>query len=424
MTLLEELEARGLIAEVTDREALGRQLETGKITFYAGYDPTASSLHAGNLVPLSVAARLARAGHRYIAVIGGATGMIGDPSGKSSERVLQGDETIARNLAGIRAQIERFVSADALLVNNRDWFASIAYLDFLRDVGKHITVNYMLAKESVRARLEDREQGISYTEFSYMLLQAYDFVHLARTHGCTLQIGGADQYGNITCGVELHRKMGGKEPIYGLVSPLLLTAAGTKFGKSEKGQNVWLDPTVTSPYQFYQFWLNADDADVARYLKMFTFLPLTEIDAIVAEHDVDRGKRIAQKRLASEVTIWVHGADAERRARAVTGVLFGGDVQGLSDADLQPILADAPAIDVPRAELDAGLAILDLLARVGLAESKSEGRRLVTGGGVYLNNVRVDDPNRSVGPNDLATETMILLRGGKKKFRIIRVVTP
>jgi len=348
---------------------------------------------------------------------------LGHPDGKILLRHRMAVDRSAGG-AGIRAQIERFVSADALLVNNRDWFASISYLDFLRDVGKHITVNYMLGKESVRARLEDREQGISYTEFSYMLLQAYDFAHLARTHACKLQIGGADQYGNITCGVELHRKMGGKEPIYGLVSPLLLTAAGTKFGKSEKGQNVWLDPAVTSPYQFYQFWLNADDADVAKYLKMFTFLPLIEIDAILAEHDVDRAKRVAQKRLASEVTIWVHGADAERRARAVTGVLFGGDVKGLTDADLQPILADAPAIDVPRAELDAGLAILDLLGRVGLAESKSEGRRLVTQGGLYLNNVRVDDPNRTVGPYDLATETMILLRGGKKKFRIIRVVKP
>ncbi len=421
MTLLEELEARGLVAEVTDREALGKLLEEQRITFYCGYDPTAVSLHAGNLVPLSVAARLARAGHGYIALVGGATGMVGDPSGKSAERKLLDDDTLARNIEALRAQIQRFVSADAVMTNNRDWFGSITFLGFLRDVGKHLTVNYMLAKESVRARLEDREQGISYTEFSYMLLQGYDFVHLARTRACRLQIGGADQYGNITCGVELYRKMGGGDPIYGLVAPLLLTAAGTKFGKSETGQ-VWLDPALTSPYQFYQFWLNAEDADVEKYLKMFTFVPIEEITSVMAEHEGDRARRLAQRRLATEVTTWVHGADAARRALAVTQVLFGGQVEGLRDEDLLPILADAPATDVPRAELEAGIGALDLLVRVGLASSKSDARRLVTQGGLYLNNVRVDDPNRAVTIGDLATESMILLRGGKKKIRIVRAV--
>jgi tyrosyl-tRNA synthetase len=423
MQILDELEARGLIQEVSDRDALAQALAAGPITFYCGYDPTAVSLHAGNLVPLSVATRLSRAGNRFIALVGGATGMVGDPSGKSSERKLLDAETLATNVEAVRSQVQRFVAADAMMVNNVDWFAGIGFLEFLRDAGKHITVNYMLAKESVRARLEDREQGISYTEFSYMLLQGYDFTHLAREHGCRLQIGGADQWGNITCGIELHRKMGGAQPIFGLVSPLLLTAAGTKFGKSEKGQNVWLDPRMTSPYQFYQYWLNADDADVEKYLKMFTFVPLDEIGEIMAAHDPDRAKRLAQRRLADEVTTWVHGAEATRRAIAASQVLFGGAVADLTDADLEAIIADAPATDVPWAELEAGIALLDLLVRTGICDSKSEARRLVGQGGAYVNNVRVDDPNRAVtGAADLATESMILLRGGKKKYRIVRAV--
>jgi tyrosyl-tRNA synthetase len=273
----------------------------------------------------------------------------------------------------------------------------------------------------VRARLEDREQGISYTEFSYMLLQGYDYVHLARTHGCRLQIGGADQWGNITCGTELYRKMGGEQPIYALVAPLLLTASGAKFGKSEKGA-VYLDAELTSPYQFYQYWLNCEDADVERFLKMFTFLTLDEIAAVMREHDPDRARRLAQRRLAHEVTAWVHGAEATRRAEAVTGVLFGGAVDNLSDADLEPILADAPAVDVPRGDLERGVGLLELFVRAGVAESKSDARRLVTQGGAYVNNVRVDDANRVITAGDLATESMILLRGGKKKIRIVRAV--
>jgi tyrosyl-tRNA synthetase len=424
MNLMDELQARGLVAEVTDRDGLSALLAGETITFYVGYDPTATSLHAGNLVPLSVATRLARAGHRLVAVIGGATGMVGDPSGRSSERKLLDAATLARNVAAIHGQVRRFVARDALLANNADWYGPISFLEFLRDVGKHITVNYMLAKESVRARLEDRDQGISYTEFSYMLLQGYDYVHLARVEGCRLQIGGADQWGNITCGVELYRKMEGpgKPPIYGLVSPLLLTAAGTKFGKSEKGQNVWLDPELTSPYQFYQYWLNADDADVEKYLKMFTFLSLEEIAAVIQEHEVDRSRRLAHRRLAAEVTTWVHGPDQARRAQAAAQVLFGGALTDLSDADLEPIVADAPATDVRRAELEAGLPVLDLVLRVGLVDSKSEARRLLAQGGVYLNNVRIDDAARVVGAADLATESMMLLRAGKKKIRIVRAV--
>jgi tyrosyl-tRNA synthetase len=422
MNLLDELFERGLVQDVSDREGLAQALAAGPVTFYCGYDPTAISLHAGNLVPLSMATRLWRAGHRFIALVGGATGMVGDPSGRSSERKLLDAGTLARNVEAIREQIRRFVAADAVMTNNADWFQGIGYLEFLRDAGKHITVNYMLAKESVRARLEDREQGISYTEFSYMLLQAYDFAHLARARGCRLQIGGADQWGNITCGIELHRKMGGEGQLFGMTVPLLLTAAGTKFGKSEGGQNVWLDPRMTSPYQFHQFWLNTADADVERYLKMFTFLALPAIAEVMAAHEPDRARRVAQRRLADEVTTWVHGAEATRRAVAVSHVLFGGAVADLTDADLDPILADAPATDVPRGELDAGLGLLDLFVRTGIAESKGEARRLVAQGGAYVNNVRVDDPNRSLTGADLATESMIVLRGGKKKYRIVRAV--
>jgi tyrosyl-tRNA synthetase len=324
-------------------------------------------MHAGNLVPLRVMAALARAGHQMIAVIGGATGSIGDPSGRSSERQLLDEEQLQKNLAALRGQIARFVAKDAIVVNNRDWFG-MSYIDFLRDVGKHITVNYMLAKESVRARLEDREQGISYTEFSYMLLQAYDYVQLARTHRCQLQVGGADQWGNIVTGIELGRKMGGCPPMHGLVSPLLLTASGEKFGKSTGGGRVWLDPEMTSPYAFHQFWLNSTDADVEKYLKMFTFIPLEEIDTIVDEHRRDPGKRVAQRRLADDVTTWVHGADATRRAVAAAQVMFGGSLADLHDRDLEPLLADVPSSERTRAELEAGVPLLDLLVGVKLAD--------------------------------------------------------
>jgi tyrosyl-tRNA synthetase len=387
--LLHDLRARGLIAEVSDEDALRARLAEGSITFYLGMDPSASSLHAGNLVPLSVATRLARAGHRYIALVGGATGMVGDPSGKSSERKLLAPELLAANVAALRAQIQRFVSADAVMVDNADWFRGIGFLEFLRDVGKHVTVNYMLAKESVRARLEDRDQGISYTEFSYMLLQGYDFAHLARTAGCQLQIGGADQWGNITCGLELHRRMGGTAPVWGLVSPLLLTASGAKFGKSEKGRNVWLDAEMTSPFDFYQYWFNAADDDVEKYLKMFTFLGLDEIAAVMAEHDPDRARRVAQRRLAAEVTTWVHGS--------------------VPDAP--------PATDVA---LGDGLRLIDLLVQVGLADTKSEARRLIEQGGVQVGGERVSDPLRLVTTED-ASFGAVELRVGKKKRHRIRV---
>jgi tyrosyl-tRNA synthetase len=418
--VLDELEARGLVQDVTDRDGLAAALAAGPLTFYCGYDPSASSLHAGTLVPLGVMARLARAGHRMIAVIGGATGMIGDPSGKSEERKPLDPETLARNVEAVRGQIARAVGGEPLLLNNAEWIGRMSVLDFLRDVGKLVTINYMMAKESVRARLEDREQGISYTEFSYMLLQGYDFAHLAREHGCRLQIGGSDQWGNITVGIELSRKMGGP-PLFGLVTPLLLTASGKKFGKTEAGTSVWLDPAVTSPYRFFQYWINAEDGDVERYLKMFTFLPLEEIAALMAEHDADRARRLAQRRLAEEVTTWIHGADATRRAIAASQVMFGGSLEALRDEDLAPLLEDLPSTRLPRAELEAGIPLVDLLHRVALADSKGAARRLVAQGGVYVNNVRAADAARTLTVADLATETMLVLRAGKKSYHVVQV---
>jgi len=412
--VIPELRERGLIHDVTDEEGLRAKLGAGAVSFYCGYDPTAASLHAGNLVPLSVAARLARAGHKYIALVGGATGMVGDPSGKSSERKLLDTETLARNQRGLAEQLRRLVAAEAVFVNNHDWFGGIGYLEFLRDVGKHITVNYMLAKESVRARLEDREQGISYTEFSYMLLQGYDFVHLARQMGCALQLGGADQWGNITCGIELHRKMGGQTQLFGLVSPLLLTAGGAKFGKSEGGQTVWLDPALTTPYQFYQYWLNSDDADAERYLKMFTFLALDEIAEVMRAHEPDRARRVAQRRLAEEVTRWVHGDTATDEAIAASQALFSG-----SAAAVLAHAESAPTHLVPRASLPQP--VVEICVAAGLASSKSEARRLIEQGGLYVNDVKVEGIGRALVADEFGETAALLLRAGKKKIVVVKL---
>src|SRR6185312_2010012 len=300
MHILDELDARGLLADVTDRAGLGALLDQGTVSFYCGYDPTSASLHVGNLVPVILQARLQRAGHRPIVLVGGATGMVGDPSGRSAERNLLGDDELNANLAGIRKQLSRFLDftpgpTGAILVNNADWTRGVGYLEFLRDIGKYLTVNYMMAKDSVRARLEG-EAGISYTEFSYMLLQAFDFVHLAKAHGCRLQVGGSDQYGNITAGCELSRKMGGAQ-LFGLTQPLLLDSSGQKMGKTSTGERIWLDPELTSPYAFYQYWFNRADDEVLRLLKLFSLRPLPEIESVLAHHDQDRSKRTGQREL-------------------------------------------------------------------------------------------------------------------------------
>ena len=424
--ILEELKARGLVQTTTDDAELATLLDGTGVPFYAGYDPTSSSLHIGNLVPTTLLARLQAAGHKPIALVGGATGMIGDPSGHSDERSLLDSETLTANLAGIQKQLEPFIEFSnapngAMVVNNADWFAPIGFIDFLRDVGKHLTVNYMTAKDSVRSRLNDREQGISYTEFSYMLLQAYDFAHLAKEHGCRLQVGGSDQWGNITAGIELARKMGGRPSLYGLTAPLLLDSKGQKMGKTSSGTRIWLDPERTSPYAFYQYWLNTEDDDVDRFLRLFSWRPLGEIANIVAEHNESPHKRIGQKTLAEDMVTWVHGKPALERAIAATQVMFGGSLEHLTDADLEPLLADLPSSELGRAQLEAGTELLELLQSTALAKSKGEARRLVNGGGVYVNNIRENDPSRTLSVNDLGTETMIVLRSGKKKYHIVRV---
>ncbi|MBX3269002.1 MAG: tyrosine--tRNA ligase [Sandaracinaceae bacterium] len=424
MHLLDELEARGLIQDVTNRDALRERLSAGPVTFYTGYDPTAPSLHLGSLYQVVVQARLQRAGHRPIVLVGGATGMVGDPSGRSDERNLLDADTLAQNVAGMRAQLSRLLDFEgphaATLVNNADWLGTLGFLEVLRDVGKHLTVNYMIAKDSVKSRLEAAERGISYTEFSYMLLQAYDFLHLARAHGCRLQIGGSDQWGNITAGCELSRKVGGP-PLYGLTTPLLLDASGQKMGKTSSGLRVWLDPERTSPYAFYQHLWNTADADVERLLHVYSFRPLDELAALFAEHRAAPEKRAAQRALAEEVTRWVHGEDALRRALAASEVMFGGSLESLSDADLAPLLSEVPSSELSRAELERGVELADLLARAGLVKSKGAARRLVEQGGVYVNNLRRADAAARLDLADLGTETMIVLRAGKRTYHLVRV---
>lgn len=428
LPILDELEARHLVQDATHKDELRALLGRGPVTFYIGFDPTGTSLHAGSLVQIYLMVRLQRAGHRPIALVGGATGMIGDPSGKSEERQLLDGATLERNVAAIRAQLARFLDfapgpTGAVMANNYDWFGSLGYIAFLRDVGKHLTVNYMTGKESVRARLEDREQGISYTEFSYMLLQAYDFVVLAREHGCRLQAGGSDQWGNITAGIELYRKLGGKESLYGLTTPLLLDSQGEKMGKTAAGTRVWLDPAETSPYAFFQYWLNVADADVDRLLRMFSWRSLAELDELIAGHRAAPEKRAAQRALAEELTRFVHGEVGLARAQRASEVMFGGSLAGVRDADLTPLLSDVPSSELANDALMNGVPLAELLATTGLAASKGAARRLIASGGVYLNNVRCTDEARVVAGDDLGTETMIVLRAGKKSYHLVRVLS-
>ena len=421
---LDELQLRGMIADVTDRAALGELLLKESISLYAGYDPTASSLHVGNLVPTIMLKRFQLAGHRPIVVVGGATGMIGDPSGKSDERNLLDDDTLAKNLAGIGGQLARLLDftdpkTGAVMTNNADWTRQVTFLEFLRDIGKFLTVNYMTAKDSVKSRLEG-DSGISYTEFSYMLLQAFDFVHLAKSHACRLQVGGSDQWGNITAGCELSRKLGGTQ-LYGLTAPLLLDSTGQKMGKSASGERIWLDPQRTSPYAFYQYWFNRPDDEVPRLLKLFSLRPIAELDAILAEHDLDRGKRTGQRELARAMTSWVHGDAAIATVEAASRVMFGGSLDGVTDDVLHQLAGTIPTVDIPRAELEAGIPLIDLLART-VCKSKGDARRLISQGGANVNNVKVTDLETKVTPANLATATMLVVRAGKKEYCLIRVV--
>jgi len=423
MPILDELSDRGLIADITDREGLAALLASQSVPVYAGYDPTASSLHIGNLIPTILLKRFQLAGHRPIVLVGGATGMIGDPTGKSAERNLLDDATLATNVAGIGAQLSRLLDFDdpqtgAALVNNADWTRGVGYLEFLRDIGKHLTINYMLGKESVSKRVEG-DAGISYTEFSYMLLQAFDFVQLQKLRGCRLQVGGSDQYGNITAGCELQHKLRGPK-LFGLTAPLLLDAGGEKMGKTSDGERIWLDPERTSPYAFYQYWLNRNDEEAPRLLRLFSLRSLPEIDGLIREHDADRSQRTAQRELARALTAWVHGTDVIARVEAASRVMFGDALDGLTDADLSLLAGTVPTIDVSRGELAAGVSIVDLLTRT-IADSKAAARRLVTQGGAYVNNHRVTEVEHQVTLEHLATETMLVVRGGKKSYCLVRV---
>ena len=399
-------------------------LTKGSVSAYIGFDPTASSLHVGSLLPIMLLARLQAFGHRPIAIVGGGTGRIGDPSGKTAERKLLDDAQVAENIEGIRAQLSHFLRFDdsdagALIVNNNEWLGSLTLIDFLRDVGKHFTVNYMMGKESVKRRLEGSD-GISYTEFTYMMLQAYDYLEMYDRYDCTLQMGGSDQWGNITAGTDLIRRMrGGKA--HALVSPLVTTSSGVKFGKTEAG-TIWLDPERTSPYRFYQFWLNAEDADAITYLKFFTWRTKDEIDAIAKEMVAAPEKRHAQRVLAQDVTGMVHGASAVERAEQAASVLFSGDVARLSVSELEDILDDVPSATIEAAEVaDEGIGLLDLLRAAGLAASNGEARRLVQGGGIRLNGLQEKDPSRVVSLNEAMEGRLFVLRKGKKQYALVRI---
>ncbi len=426
METLDELEARGLFANCTDRPELAELLAAhAPVSAYAGYDPTSPSLHVGNLVPTILLKRLQLAGHRPIIVVGGATGMIGDPSGKSEERNLLDDAALAINVEGLRGQLSQLLDftdpkTGAVMTNNADWTRGIGYLEFLRDIGKHLTINYMTAKDSVKNRLES-DHGISYTEFSYMLLQAFDFVHLAKAHHCRLQVGGNDQYGNITAGCELQRKLGGFQ-LYGLTAPLLLDASGQKMGKTSTGERIWLDPQRTTPYAFYQYWFNVTDDDAPRLLKLFSLEPLARIDEILSAHDADRSKRIAQRELARAVTSWVHGAGAIAGIETASSEIFSGDLSKLSDDELAGMAGSIQSLDVTRADLEAGISLVDLLVSTTLEKSKGQARQQILQGGVYLNNVAVTDIQKRVTVADLLTSTRLVLRKGKKTYRIVRAV--
>ena len=422
MNIFEELEWRGLLADCTDAPALRKRLEQ-PITLYAGFDPTSDSLHVGNLVPLLALRRFQQHGHHPIVVAGGATGLVGDPSGKATERQLMTRELLESNIAAVKKQLRRWLDFDsktnpARLMDNADWIAPVSFLDFLRETGKHFSVNQMIAKESVRARMDDREAGISYTEFSYMLLQAFDFCHLRKACHCELQIGGSDQWGNITAGMELTRKKLG-ERVFGLTLPLILNSDGTKFGKTAAGA-VWVDPRKTSVYRFYQFWVRADDRDVVRYLNLFTFLSKDEIAALGAEHQARPEARAAHKALARAMTGLIHGPSATAEAVRASEILFGGALEGIAESTFNEIVGEAPTRDVERGKLEgAGAPLAEALVLSGLCPSKGQARKDIEGGGVYINNVREANSQRHLTAADLLFGRHVLLRKGKRNYVVL-----
>ena len=419
MDLFGEFEWRGLVYDATEglRDVLSREPITG----YIGFDPTASSLHVGSLLVIMALARMQRLGHSPIAVVGGGTGLIGDPSGKSVERTLMTTEQVEANVEALRRQLSRFLDFDATanparIVNNAEWLTKMSAIELMRDVGKYFTVNYMLAKESVKRRIAS-EEGISYTEFSYLLLQSYDFVMLYDRFKCTLQMGGSDQWGNITAGVDLTRKLRGAK-VHGMVLPLVTTASGTKFGKTEAG-TVWLDPQLTKPFEFYQFWIKTDDRDVVKYLKFFTFLPRERIAELEAATARAPEKREAQRALAREVTRLVHGDDPVREAEAATDTLFTGDLAAMSVRELLDVFPNVPSSEAAFAA--NGWPIVELLSHAGVTTSKSEATRLIRGGGIYVNNRRVTDEKERLTPEQAIEGQLFVIRKGKRDNFLIRI---
>ena len=419
--LYEELQWRGVLYAAT--EGTQEVLASKKVVGYIGFDPSAASLHVGSLLPIMTLVHMQRHGHTPIAVLGGGTGLIGDPSGKTQERPLLGKDQIEENIQGIRKQLSKFLDFDAknnpaILVNNADWLASISMLDFLRDIGKYFTVNYMLAKESVESRLEG---GMSFTEFNYMLLQAYDFLTLYKRYRCVLQLGGSDQWGNITSGIDLIRRLV-RGKAYGLVTPLLQTSSGLKFGKTGSG-TVWLDPNLSSPYHFYQFWLNTSDKEVISYLKYFTLLSEAEIEGIADTLVRSPEKREAQKILASDITRMVHGEEELAKAERATAALFGREIEGLSAKDVLDIFSDTPSTDLSAAQFDEeGILLSNLVQECGLVSSRGEARRLIKEGGLYVNNRRVTDEYYKLSLDESIDRQFFVLRRGAKKYHLLRVV--
>ena len=423
MNVFEDLEWRGLIADCTDTVALKQRLATGPVVLYCGFDPTADSLHVGNLVPLLTLRRFQQYGHQPIALAGGATGLIGDPSGKTIERQLLTREALSANIARVKEQLQKLLDFDApanpaRLLDNASWIAPISFLDFLRDVGKHFSVNMMVGKESVRARMEDREAGISFTEFSYMLLQAYDFYHQCDHFACELQIGGSDQWGNITAGIDLCRKKLGRA-VYGLTLPLITNADGSKFGKSVAGA-VWLEAAKTSVYRFYQFWIRTDDRDVLRFLKFFTFLSREEIEDLARQHAEKPEARAAHKALAREVTTLLHGSAALADAIRASEILFGGGLEGVGEQTFNDVVGEVPTKELARTKLAGpGIPLVELLVESGLCASKGQARKDIEGGGINLNNIREAGPQRLVVEADLIFGKHLLLRKGKRNYVVI-----
>jgi tyrosyl-tRNA synthetase len=425
MTIIDELKWRGLVADCTDPDALSQRVASKPITLYCGFDPSGDSLHVGSLIGQLTLRRFQLLGHHPIALAGGATGMIGDPSGKSAERNLLSREQLDKNLASIKGQLSRILDFDskaspARMVDNASWTGNVGYLDFLREIGKHFSINVMMAKEGVRSRMEG-EGGISYTEFSYMLLQAHDFYHLRKTLDCELQIGGSDQWGNITAGTDLIRRKLGVAS-WGLTFPLITKADGAKFGKTESGA-VWLDPEKTSPYRFYQFFINTEDSMVPDYLRKFTLLSADEIDDLESRHRANPGAREAHRVLAREVTALVHGRTACDDSIRASDIMFGGGLDGITEALFNDVALEVPTRKVEKSRFEgAGMPIAEVLVQSGLCASKGQARKDIEGGGIYLNNARVADASRAVALNDLLFGRNLLLRKGRRSYVLVRAI--